>query len=66
MNSDIPCNNCGVKFSEFEKLQAENKKLRECVSILRDFRTTKECQRTWVDEMQGTIEAVLEELDSIK
>ena len=49
-----------------ERKEAENKKLRECANILRDFRTTKECQRTWIDEMQATIDDVLNELDNIE
>lgn len=32
--------------------------------ILQDFISTTECKRTWVDEMQGTIEAVLKEIDN--
>ena len=31
----------------------------ELEDILKDFLTTKECSRTWVDEMHGTIRAVL-------
>jgi hypothetical protein len=33
MSEDISCNNCGVKFSEYEKLKQENEKLRECVEF---------------------------------
>ena len=36
-------------------------RVNELEAILKDFLTTKECSRTWVDEMQGTIAAVLGE-----
>lgn len=43
---------------EVEKLQAENAELR---AILKNFLTESECKRTWLEEMQATIETLLEE-----
>ena len=43
------------------QLQLKDKRIKELENILKDFLTTKECHRTWVDEMHGTIAAVLEE-----
>lgn len=43
---------------ELENLQAENAELR---AILKNFLTESECKRTWLEEMQATIETLLEE-----
>ena len=48
---------------DIKKLEQENKKLRECRDILKDFLTTEECSRTWIDEMHCTIDSVLKELE---
>lgn len=46
-------------YHQIEQLKKERDTL---LNILKDFRHTTECKRTWVDEMQGTIDAVLEEM----
>ena len=58
---DIECNNCGVKFSDYQKLQDENKKLRD---IFNDFITTKVYHQTWCEEMYITIFDTLKEIDN--
>ena len=39
----------------------QQQKINELKSILKDFLTTRECPRTWVDEMRSTIADVLGE-----
>ena len=50
----------GVRNAE-GKILEQSKRIKELENTLRDFLTTKEDRSTWVEEMQGTIEAVLEE-----
>lgn len=40
-------------------LEQIDKEYEEMRSILQDFLTTKECRVTWIEEMHGTIDAVL-------
>jgi len=42
----------------FKKLQAENEKLK---AVLIDFRNTKECHQTWINEMRATIDDLINE-----
>lgn len=41
-------------------------RIEELENILKDFLTTKEDHRTWVDEMHGTIDAVLSESKTVE
>tara|TARA_R110002096_G_scaffold277674_1_gene471689 strand:+ start:639 stop:899 length:261 start_codon:yes stop_codon:yes gene_type:complete len=49
---------CGVHEAQgvIEKVKRENEVLK---NILKDLMTTKECRRTWIEEMCATIDAVL-------
>jgi len=49
----------GFKAAWFDQANKYETRIDKLEAILRDFLTTKECKETWIAEMRGTIDDVL-------
>lgn len=61
-NEDVPCNNCGVLFSNHLKLEEENKTLRKVIKALEaEKEILIKCAVAWCEDSKG--EAVSKALE---